>query len=157
MLSSNRSSTRSGDRVAPAHERRRQRGQATVELALTLPFVAMALLLVVQVLLVAQGQLAVQHAAREAARAAAVDPDLAAATAAAVHGPLPAAGTWVTVEPPADGRVRVQVTHLPAHRRPPGRGPPARHRPPGRRHLPGGVDAPVTIGGASGLSTLFDS
>jgi hypothetical protein len=52
----------------------RARGQATVELALALPFVAAALLLVVQVLLVALAQLRVDHAAREAARAAAVDP-----------------------------------------------------------------------------------
>ena len=50
----------------------RARGQATVELALSLPFVAAALLLVVQVALVAHDQLLVTHAAREAARAAAV-------------------------------------------------------------------------------------
>ena len=51
---------------------RRGRGQATVELALTLPFVAALLLAVVQVLLVAHAQLQVEHDAREAARAAAV-------------------------------------------------------------------------------------
>lgn len=48
------------------------RGQATVELALTLPFVTALLLVVVQVLVVAHGQLLVEHDAREAARAAAV-------------------------------------------------------------------------------------
>ena len=54
---------------------RRCRGQATVELALTLPFVATLLLAVVQVLLVAHAQLLVEHDAREAARAAAVGAD----------------------------------------------------------------------------------
>lgn len=50
----------------------RNRGQATVELALALPFVAAALLLVVQVGLVVRAQVLVVHAAREAARAAVV-------------------------------------------------------------------------------------
>jgi hypothetical protein len=47
-------------------------GQATVELALALPFVVTALLLVAQVGLVVRAQLLVQHAAREGARAVAV-------------------------------------------------------------------------------------
>ena len=47
-------------------------GQGTVELALTLPLVALLLVLVLQVGLVARDQLLVVHAAREAARAAAV-------------------------------------------------------------------------------------
>lgn len=64
------------------------RGQATVELALALPFVAAALLVVVQVLLVALAQLQVDHAAREAARAAAVDPRPHAAAAAVVRRQL---------------------------------------------------------------------
>ncbi|HEX2574890.1 MAG TPA: TadE/TadG family type IV pilus assembly protein [Aquihabitans sp.] len=51
-----------------------RRGQATVEVALALPVVVLALLLVVQVALVARSQLLVVHAAREGARAAAVDP-----------------------------------------------------------------------------------
>lgn len=49
-----------------------ERGQASVELALALPFVLAALLLVVQVGLVVRAQVLVVHAAREAARAAAV-------------------------------------------------------------------------------------
>jgi Flp pilus assembly protein TadG len=53
----------------------RQRGQATVELALLLPLVVMALLAVVQVGLIVRDQLAVVHAAREAVRVASVDPD----------------------------------------------------------------------------------
>lgn len=50
----------------------RQRGQATVEVALALPVVVLALLLVIQVALVARAQVLVVHAAREGARAAAV-------------------------------------------------------------------------------------
>jgi hypothetical protein len=50
----------------------RDRGQATVELAVTLPFVVVALLVVLQVGLVVRAQVLVVHAARESARAAAV-------------------------------------------------------------------------------------
>jgi Flp pilus assembly protein TadG len=50
-------------------------GQAAVELALVLPLVFVVLLAVVQVVLVARDQLAVVHAAREGARAAAVAAD----------------------------------------------------------------------------------
>jgi len=59
------------------------RGQAAVELALGLPLVFIALLAVVQVVLVARDQIAVLHAAREGARAAAVDRDVGAAGVAA--------------------------------------------------------------------------
>ena len=52
--------------------RRGDEGQATVELALVLPLVALLLLLVLQAGLVARDQMLVSHAAREAARAAAV-------------------------------------------------------------------------------------
>jgi hypothetical protein len=61
--------------MSPPPNRRfgsRERGQATVELALALPFVVAALLVVVQVGLVVRAQVLVVHAAREAARAAAV-------------------------------------------------------------------------------------
>lgn len=51
-----------------------QRGQATVELALLLPLIAILLLLLVQAGLIVRDQLIITHAAREAARAAAVDP-----------------------------------------------------------------------------------
>jgi Flp pilus assembly protein TadG len=57
----------------------REGGQATVEVALLLPLLALLLLAVVQVGLVVRDQVLVTHAAREAARAAAVDPQLAAA------------------------------------------------------------------------------
>lgn len=62
----------------------RDRGQAVVELALALPIVMLLLLGVVQVAVVVRGELLVQHAAREAARAASVSaaPAGAARTAA---------------------------------------------------------------------------
>src|SRR3954470_19818831 len=50
-------------------------GQAAVELALVLPLVFVVLLGVVQVLIVGRDQIAVVHAAREGARAAAVAAD----------------------------------------------------------------------------------
>jgi len=65
------------------------RGQATVELALLLPLVALLLLGLVQVAVVARDQVLVAHAAREAARAAAVDDDVDAVRRAAEQaGPL---------------------------------------------------------------------
>jgi Flp pilus assembly protein TadG len=48
------------------------RGQAVVELALALPLLALLLLALVQLVVVVRDQLAVVHAAREGARAAAV-------------------------------------------------------------------------------------
>ena len=67
------------------------RGQATVELALVLPLVALLLVGVVQMALVARDHNLVTHAAREAVRAAAVSDDPAAARRAAERaGPLDA-------------------------------------------------------------------
>lgn len=60
------------------------RGQATVELALGLPVVCLAVLLVLQLALVGRDAVLVHHAAREAARAAAVEPWASAARAGAV-------------------------------------------------------------------------
>jgi len=57
----------------------RQSGQATVETALVLPVVVVLVLVVVQVGLVVRDSVLVIHAARSAARAVAVHPDLAAA------------------------------------------------------------------------------
>ena len=62
-------------------------GQATVELALALPVVVIALLMVIQVGLVARTQILVVHAAREGARAASVDPRIGAAAKAARSTP----------------------------------------------------------------------
>ena len=62
----------------------RQHGQATVELALAMPVVMLAVLAVLQVGLVVRDQVRVQHAAREGARVAAVDPARSAARTAAL-------------------------------------------------------------------------
>jgi Flp pilus assembly protein TadG len=62
---------------------RRDGGQATVELALSLPILCVVLLGSLQVAVVVRDRLAVQLAAREAARAAATSPDADAARAAA--------------------------------------------------------------------------
>jgi len=84
------------------------RGQATVELALALPFVAVLLLAVAQVLVVAHGQLAVEHAAREAARQAAVGAAPSDARRAAAGAGLPS-GAQATVRHLDGGLVEVTV------------------------------------------------
>ncbi|HET7488304.1 MAG TPA: TadE/TadG family type IV pilus assembly protein [Acidimicrobiales bacterium] len=61
-------------------------GQAAVELALVLPLLVVLALVLLQVGLVVRDQVLVVHAAREAARAAAVDPSAAAARRAALAG-----------------------------------------------------------------------
>ena len=61
----------------------REHGQAATEVALVLPVIAVLALLLVQAGLVVRDQVLVVHAAREAARAAAVDPDPQAARQAA--------------------------------------------------------------------------
>ena len=90
-------------------------GQATVELALVLPLVAALLLVVLQVGLVLRDHLLVAHAAREAARAAAVadgDPGAAATRAARRSGGLDPDRLVVRTSPAAGGdAVRVVVTY----------------------------------------------
>ena len=61
----------------------RDRGQATVEFALTLPVWCLLLTSLVQVAVLARDRLAVQHAAREGARAAVLADDIGAAGPAA--------------------------------------------------------------------------
>lgn len=87
----------------------RDRGQATVEFALVLPLVAILVLGIVQLVVVARDQLAVDLAAREGARAAAVaaDPTAAAAAATTALG-TDAADVSVAV---TGTRVSVTVTH----------------------------------------------
>jgi hypothetical protein len=86
-------------------------GQATVELALVLPLVCLLLLAVVQVGVIVHTQLVVVHAAREGARAAAVDPHPAAAELAVVVGaPLDRNGLTV-LERDLGDRVEVQVRY----------------------------------------------
>ena len=55
--------------------RREERGQATIELALCLPILALALASLVEVGLLVSDQVRLWHAAREGARIAVVDPD----------------------------------------------------------------------------------
>lgn len=66
--------------------RARESGQATVEFALTLPLVLLFALIVLQAGMVAKDVLLVNHAAREAARAAAVEPTTEVAAHAALAG-----------------------------------------------------------------------
>ena len=62
----------------------RDRGQAAVETALVLPLIMAVALALVQVGLLVRDHVLVVHAAREAARAAAVDPTTEAAISAAL-------------------------------------------------------------------------
>jgi Flp pilus assembly protein TadG len=62
---------------------RQNQGQAAVELALVLPIIVLVLMVAVQVVLIGRDQVLVVHAAREAARQAAVDPSPTAARDAA--------------------------------------------------------------------------
>lgn len=85
--------------MSPSRARRGDEGQAAVELALVLPLVAFLLLALVQVALVVRDQVLVVHAAREAARAAAVDPTPTAARRAALAG-----------APLAESRLRLELS-----------------------------------------------
>ena len=76
-----------------------------------LPLVAVLLLSIVQAAVLARDQILVTHAAREAVRAAAVDPDPAAARRAAEHaGPLSADRLRVEVVGRGEVGSRVKVT-----------------------------------------------
>ncbi len=76
-----------------------ERGQATVELALCLPLLALLLGAVVEIALIAVDEVRVWHAAREAVRAAAVDPDPRAAKLAARSSGLAGVDVLVSPEP----------------------------------------------------------
>ncbi len=94
--------------------RGREGGQATVELALLLPVIVVLLLVILQIGLIARDVVLVTHAAREAARAAAVDSGPGAARAAAEEaGGLQ--GDRLTVRATGRGeagsRVRVRITY----------------------------------------------
>ncbi len=86
-------------------------GQASVELALALPLVALLLLAVLQVALVARDVVLVGHAGREAARAAAVGED--PTTAARASGGLDPKRLRVTVRGGrrSGARADVEVTY----------------------------------------------
>jgi hypothetical protein len=78
-----------------------------VEFAFVLPLLVLAALAVIQVGLVVRDQLGVVHAAREAARAASVDPDPGRAVRAA-HRTLPGADVDVGARPDG-GEISVTV------------------------------------------------
>jgi Flp pilus assembly protein TadG len=107
---------RAGTRARRAPPRRRvaDSGQSTVELALALPLLVLALLLVVQVGLVVREQVLVTSAAREAVRAAAtvgLDDRDAIEQAAFRAGPLDPARLDVQVAPAPDRAVEVRVRY----------------------------------------------
>jgi Flp pilus assembly protein TadG len=88
------------------------RGQATVELVFVLPVVVVLALVVVQVAVVARRGILVAHAAREGARAAAVETDPATARSSARAAALSASGldpAHVQVDVAVDARDVVVV------------------------------------------------
>ena len=92
-----------------------------MELALVLPLVVLVLLAVVQVGLLIRDEVLVVHAAREAARQAAVDPDPGAAARAAASGGGLDPARLTTSEAGRAGpgsRVAVSVRYRPATRLP---------------------------------------
>ncbi|HEX9504864.1 MAG TPA: TadE/TadG family type IV pilus assembly protein [Acidimicrobiia bacterium] len=91
-----------------SHER--QRGQATVEFAFVLPLLLLVAMAIIQVGLVVRDQLGVVHAAREAVRAASVDPDPDEAVRAA-HRTLPGAEVEVGARPRIGGEIKVTVRY----------------------------------------------
>jgi Flp pilus assembly protein TadG len=90
-----------------------EEGQAAVELALVLPFLALLFLGIVQVGLVVRDQVLLVHAAREAAREAAVEPSSSAPRRAALSGaPLDPARLEVRVAREAGaGRVAARLAY----------------------------------------------
>jgi Flp pilus assembly protein TadG len=87
-----------------------QSGQAAVEFAIVIPVMLVAVLGIVQVGLAFRNELAVQLAAREGARAAAVTTDSAGAASAAAAR---AVGLPVEVETAiGDGQVTVTATYV---------------------------------------------
>jgi len=93
---------------------RGEEGQASVELALVLPLVLLLLLGMVQVGLLVRDQILVVHAAREAAREAAVDPAPdAPSRAAAASADLDSGRLTVTASGrgAAGSHVRVDVAY----------------------------------------------
>jgi hypothetical protein len=92
--------------------RRTDDGQATLEAALTLPVVLLALLLIVQVGIVVRDALALTGAAREGARTAAVtaSDDEARAAIRQAAGPLDAGRIEIAFAPSADWAAGEAIT-----------------------------------------------
>ena len=80
--------------------RPQERAQATVEFALVLPLVFLVMLVGVDVAVVTRDAVRVEHAAREAARSAAVDGDASLARATALRQLGPNATVDVLLAPP---------------------------------------------------------
>jgi len=97
---------------------RNNRGSASVEFAVVLPLVSVALLLVAQIGLLVSEELAVQHAAREGARTAAIENDDAKArNAALAAGNLDPGRATVEIAPVTRDTgtpVRVTVRYAPS-------------------------------------------
>ena len=89
---------------------RGQGGQATAELAVVLPVVLLLVLALIQAALVLRDDLAVAGAAREAVRAASLDPDPARAERAAA-AVLPGATVHSEPRPAVGELVRVRVSY----------------------------------------------
>jgi TadE-like protein len=100
---------------------RDQRGQATVELALCLPLLAIVLGALVEVGLVVADQARLWQAARDAARVAVVDSDFEAVTEAAGRSGL--ANLEVRVDPEPASRVRGEPLTVSLSYHPPGKVP----------------------------------
>jgi len=129
-----RTRTRSATPVLRHRARAPDAGQATVELALILPLVMLLLLALIQAAVVARDQLLVIHAAREAAREAAVDADPAApARAARAAAPLDPDRLSVTTS--GRGAVGSDVTVT------------VRYRPPNRLPVVGRLLGDLTLHG----------
>ena len=90
---------------------RSERGQSTVEFALLLPLLFALLVLLFEVTLVARDELLVVHAARDAARQAAVANDPQATRGAAART-LPDARVRVLSRGTVGEPVRVEVTYV---------------------------------------------
>ena len=90
---------------------RRDRGQASVELALALPLLVLVLLGIAQVVVVGAQQLAVLHAAREGARAAAVSSEPVTSGTNAADAATPVGPLDVSVDVGTD-TVTVRVDHV---------------------------------------------
>ena len=86
---------------------RREHGQSTVEFALLLPVLVLAAVAILQVGLVVRDYVSVVHAAREAARAASVDGDVAGAA----HRVLPGADVHVGPRPEVGEPIEVEVEY----------------------------------------------
>jgi Flp pilus assembly protein TadG len=91
------------------------RGQATVELALCLPFILLLIGSAVEITAVSVDNIRVWHATREAARVAAVEPDPSVATRVATDVIAP---IDISISPPSDARVGGEPVVVEASYRP---------------------------------------